>query len=125
MPNYRPQVFEVQSIEQAKAIILTPGGSSTDERWERETPVLAEQLTRELGIDPTHFVLDYGCGIGRLAKALIEMHPGCAVLGADISISMIQLAPGYVRSQRFCAFHPTLLDMLIAQGVCFDSAYSV
>src|SRR4051812_34509998 len=122
MPSYHPQVFEVANLEQAKKIILTPGGTSTDERWERETPVLAEQLTRELKITPEHVVLDYGCGVGRMAKALIEKHPGCTVLGADISLSMIQLAPRYVCSPRFCAFHPTLVDALIAQGLRFDAA---
>jgi SAM-dependent methyltransferase len=114
----------VQNVEQAKAIILTPGKVTTEQRWREETPVLAQQLTRELGITAEHLVLDYGCGIGRLAKALIEMH-GCRVIGADISLSMIQLAPRYVCSHRFGVFHPELLDMLIARGVRFDSAYAV
>ena len=81
-------------------------------------------MSRELGIAADHLVLDYGCGIGRLAKALIDMH-GCSVLGADISLSMIQLAPRYVCSHNFGAFHPTLLDTLIARGLRFDSAYAV
>src|SRR5437773_2528170 len=123
-PNYYPRVFEVQNMEQAKAIILTPEESTTEQRWREETPDVAEQLTRELGIAAGHLVLDYGCGIGRLAKALLEIHD-CRVIGVDISLSMIQLAPRYVCSQRFGVFHPMLLDTLIARGVRFDSAYAV
>lgn len=124
MPTYRPQVFEVQNLDQAKQIILTPQGSTTEERWQVETPVLAQQLARELAIAAGDFVLDYGCGVGRLAKAVIE-RCDCAVLGADISLSMIQLAPRYVCSHRFAVGHPELLDTLVARGLRFDSAYSV
>ena len=44
-------------------------------------------------------VLDYGCGVGRLAKAMIEAK-GCAVIGLDISARMRTLAQDYVASDR-------------------------
>src|SRR5437870_3609239 len=98
MHKYHPEIFVVSTIEQAKAIILTPEpGTTTEQRWAHETPILADQLLRDLAIQATDLVLDYGCGIGRLAKALIERRQ-CAIVGVDISVSMTQLAPGYTSS---------------------------
>ena len=42
--RYNPSVFEVRSIEEARRIALTDEGMPTDERWERETPYLGEEI---------------------------------------------------------------------------------
>ena len=122
---YRPQVFDVKDLEAARQIILTDEGEGSEIRWQHETPVVAGELTRELGLNGDSFVLDFGTGIGRLASALIRMHPGLSVAGVDISLSMIQLGPGYVRSQRYFAMHPSALDRLLAAGTRFDAAFAV
>lgn len=125
LPTYRPQIFDVQTLDQAKQIILTPEpGTTTEERWEKETRPLADEIARQLDIAARHVVLDYGAGIGRIAKELIARR-GCAIVGADISLGMLQLAPAYVRSARFSACHPSMLDPLISAGLRFDSAYAV
>lgn len=114
--TYRPQIFEVEDLESAKRIILTPEpGTTTEERWEDETPYLAAEIGKALGLDQASCVIDYGCGIGRVAKRLIERY-GCAVVGVDISLSMRQLAPAYVASDRFTACAPEMLDRMVAQG---------
>ena len=97
---YDPSVFEVGSLKQAKEIILTPEGIGTEERWERETPWLSDLIVDKLGITAEHTVLDYGCGVGRVARTLIE-RTGCRVIGVDISRTMRVLAPLYVDSPRF------------------------
>lgn len=124
--TYSPAVFDVSSTAAAMAIILTPEqGQDTDERWRRETPYLAEMIVRECKVTERSWVLDYGCGIGRLAKALIE-RTGCHVVGVDISPNMRQLALRYVASDRFVALSPTMLDGFVRDhGVRFDAALSV
>ena len=121
---YEPRVFDAATIAQAKRVILTAEASTTEERWAKETPYLAELAGSELRLGRRSVVLDYGCGIGRLAKALIERF-GCRVVGVDISASMRALAVGYVDSDRFFAAAPAMLDMLTERGVLVDAALAV
>jgi ubiquinone/menaquinone biosynthesis C-methylase UbiE len=121
-PVYSSSVFDVSSIPEAMAIILTPEGGSTDERWAKETPWAVNRLLETAGeLGPDSVVLDYGCGIGRIARELI-LSTGCRVVGADISPSMRALAHAYVASDRFLSCHP---DFLPALGISFDAAYAV
>ena len=92
---YDASVFDVANVDEAKRIILTPENSTTEERWQVETPYLAALITEHLPIDRGTLLLDYGCGIGRMSKALIE-RKRCKVVGADISASMRALAGAYV-----------------------------
>ena len=122
---YRPEVFNPKSLEEARRIILTPEPTvSTDERWETETPYLADALASHLGLRDGDLVLDYGCGIGRLSRALIA-DAGCALLGVDISASMRAYAQVYVESQRFAATSPEGLQRLTTCGLQVDHAYAV
>lgn len=123
--TYQPSVFDVRDVEEARRIILTPeSGTTTDERWARETPWLAARILEQFPLDERHAVLDFGCGLGRMSKALIEAS-GCCVVGVDLSTGMRQLAPGYVGSPRFAAIAPPMLDVLLARGMRFELALSI
>ena len=117
---FRPEVFDVSTIEQAKRIIVTPEtGTTTEERWEKETGYLVEDIGQHLAAMPDATVVDYGCGIGRVAKGLID-RGGCRVAGVDFSPSMRLLAPDYVLSDRFVVWSPDTLDKMIAKGYRAD-----
>ncbi|MDX2212377.1 MAG: methyltransferase domain-containing protein [Oculatellaceae cyanobacterium bins.114] len=121
---YKPEVFYVDTLDAAKGIILTPEqGTTTEERWQIETPYLAEQLGLELQPKPNDLILDFGCGIGRLAKEMIARYD-CLVLGVDMSQQMLQFAIDYVASPKFITCSPTALDRLIQNGLRVDHAYS-
>jgi SAM-dependent methyltransferase len=121
---YRPDIFDVGDLESAMDIILTAeSGTSTQERWELETPYLVEEIGRALRLDERSCVLDYGCGIGRVAKGLIA-HYNCFVIGVDISASMRQLALGYVQSDRFTTCSPEVFDRMAAAGLRVTDAYA-
>jgi 2-polyprenyl-3-methyl-5-hydroxy-6-metoxy-1,4-benzoquinol methylase len=91
----------------AKRIILTPeGGSRTIERWTIETPYLVRLIMDHVILDRNSLVLDYGCGIGRIAKELIRQ-TGCHVIGVDICPSMLSLTYPYVHSDNFSAISQT------------------
>ncbi len=122
--TYHPEVFDAQSMDYARAIILTGEGSTTDERWRTETPVVRDMIGQAIGLTADSLVVDYGCGVGRMAKALIERH-GCRVLGVDISPKMRALAVDYVGSPRFATCPPEMLDGLVAHGFTADAAISI
>lgn len=123
--TYNPGIFDVRTMEEAKAIILTPEAQSTDERWEKETEYLTSVLGTEFTpLGPKDVLLDYGCGVGRLAKALIQRY-GCTVVGVDISPSMRALAQVYVQSDRFITCSPDMFRTMVASGLRVDAAYAV
>ena len=99
---YYPDVFtDVVNLEHAKQLILTRDGDLTSEvRWEIETKFTVDTLLDSVLLDKNSVVLDYGCGVGRLSKALIE-RTDCAVVGVDMSEKMRELAVGYVDRPRF------------------------
>ena len=48
----------------------TPEDSTTEKRWEVETPYLGAMIVDHLALDQRSRVLDYGCGIGRSSKEI-------------------------------------------------------
>jgi len=123
---YYPEIFSVQNEQAARAIILTPEGpgADTDTRWMQETPFITKLLQTHLAPGPGDLILDYGCGIGRLAKELIQ-HCGCHVIGVDISPEMRRLSLDYVASPLFTAVSPEILDSMIAAGLRVNGAFSI
>ena len=72
--KYTPEIFEKKSMEEAKNIILTQEkGTTTAQRWELETPYITESILSKVSLTPQSLVLDFGCGIGRISKELIEI----------------------------------------------------
>ena len=114
--GYSPAIFHTSNLEAAKAVILNPvPDMTTDQRWEVETQNLVAALAGVMKLDKQSRILDYGCGIGRVAKALIDRYD-CSVVGVDISAEMRQLAVEYVKSDRFTVCEPADLDRMIAEG---------
>jgi SAM-dependent methyltransferase len=110
--DYYPSVFNVQTIPDAKRIILTPDNNGDPEqRWQHETPATLKHFDK-LQINSGYPVLDYGCGIGRLSKLLIDHDADAFVVGVDISRNMRALAGTYVNSDRFAAMPARMLRQL-------------
>lgn len=106
--KYDPSCFNVGDEEAARGIILTPeGGLTTDERWERETPYLMSLMSQMEGLGRDSVVLDYGCGIGRLSRELIDRYD-CHCLGWDTSPSMRALGTDYISSPNYVAMDPKM-----------------
>lgn len=116
--NYDPRIFIQDTLEHAQAIILTPEqGLTTQQRWERETEWLA---TRIKFPSPMPLLIDYGCGVGRIAK-LFE-NP---VLGIDISPTMRQQAIEYVYRAGFATTHSPMLRMMVEAGLRAQGATAI
>ena len=124
--RYYPEIFSKPDLDSAKQIILTDEGpgAGTEARWATETPYVLGLIERAVGLRQDMVVLDYGCGVGRMAKAMIEAS-GCSVIGLDISDDMLRLAVDYVGSDRFIAVTPAQFDTLCRAGLRVDAAISV
>lgn len=120
--RYDPaRYMDVENVNQAIEIILSPTeGMTAQQRWSDETPALMRIIERHVLRDT--MVIDYGCGIGRLVKPLIE-NLECRVIGIDISSSMRAMATSLVKSPYFCAMDPEMFDLI--GGVRCASAISV
>ena len=88
--SYFSRVFDVVTFEQAKNIVLTPDPKDT-EKFVKETNFLVEEIAKLNLITDSSTVLDFGCGMGRVSKKLIEEF-NCKVYGTDISDSMLTFA---------------------------------
>jgi SAM-dependent methyltransferase len=125
--QYFPQVFIPQNIEHAKEIILST--DPTGEKWIRETDATAMAIRHALQraqvpLTEQSLLLDYGCGIGRVAKKMIELS-GCTVLGLDISPGMLYCSLPYVNSDRFIPCPQNRIRALAADGLKVDAAMAI
>ena len=122
--RYNPGIFSVNTIDEAKRIILTKESEDgPEERWQKETPVIMSMLKDGWCLCSGKVVVDYGCGIGRISKELCNL--GCHVVGVDISPEMRKLAVEYVNEQRFIAVSPRLFDDMLGRGFQADYACAI
>ncbi len=104
--TYWPEFFNPVSLEDARRIILTPEDDlTTDDRWKLEHPYFMQLIGEQLNITEDSVIVDYGCGIGRMAKELIDKYK-CKVVGVDIAPNMRALSLMYVNSDNFTVMHP-------------------
>lgn len=121
-PIYSPSIFDQVNIEVAKEVVLSPeNGVSTQTRWDSETPWLLNLISKH--IKPNGLIVDYGCGVGRLAGPLVNH--GYPVIGVDISSAMRQHATSLIANERFVAMTPAMLDQLVGIGVKADCVLAV
>ncbi len=121
--TYDPSIFmDIATVDDAVRVILTPeDGMTSAHRWKAEAPYLMTLLKKHIFNGAT--VLDYGCGIGRMAKPMIEDHC-CDVIGVDISANMRALATSCLGGENFIAVHPRMLDVYFSPGFA-DAAIAV
>lgn len=120
---YWPEFFDAVDFEGAKDIILSGHEQLTQaQRWATESDYLLDLIDKQVDLGPHSVILDYGCGVGRLSKALIDRYD-CTVVGADISYRMRSLANDYVQREKFFCLHPHQLKRLGHQWA--DMALSV
>jgi len=103
--TYITQAFDVFSLEQAKNVVLCPDPKNPN-KFQHETDFVVDWLKKNTKISSDSVVLDYGCGMGRIAKSLIS-RVGCRVIGLDISYSMLMYAMVYMSDIDVSKFTPT------------------
>lgn len=119
---YSPDAFNADTLDKAKQLSLLSGTPIPEKvRWDDEVKMLCGTMARELMLRKGDLILDYGCGVGRLARELCSL--GCDVVGVDISPSMRRYAMEYVNAPgHFVALAPEELLLLVNKGLRCDHA---
>jgi ubiquinone/menaquinone biosynthesis C-methylase UbiE len=119
---YNPDFFNPDNIDSAKRIVLGYGLAETESKWEVETEWNMKLFKQKQFLNKNSIVLDWGVGIGRLSKAMIETF-GCQVVGVDINKNMISHALDYVNSDNFTAM--TVTEFMENNTIEFTNAIAV
>jgi ubiquinone/menaquinone biosynthesis C-methylase UbiE len=91
----KADIFSQPSLEASKQVILTTyAGYDSELRWELETAEEVSVLERL--IPPIGKVCDFGIGIGRISKPLLEDMPGISIVGIDSSPAMLDYCRAYM-----------------------------
>lgn len=93
------EAFEPETLANAKNVVLSPDPSNPY-KFESETRTLVEVILNAGLITENSRVLDFGCGMGRIARELINT-VGCKVIGLEQTTIMLNHAIEYVNSDNF------------------------
>ncbi len=96
---YIRETFMPKTLDDAKHIALS-GDPHDPHKFQEETDYLISLLREHALVHEHARVLDFGCGMGRVAKALIKVF-GVRVTGVDTSSEMRYFAHQYVADPRF------------------------
>lgn len=119
--TYNPEFFNSGDLADAKRIVLGHGISETSHKWEVETQWIELLFKRNNFINRNSIVLDFGVGVGRLSKMMIDAFD-CTVVGVDISEKMLNHATEYVGNSKFI---PMTIDELKITELAFTNAIAV
>jgi len=116
-------LFKPQSFEDGQhGVVGDCNGIPMAVRYKEETPLFAKKI---LGAIDGPRILDYGCGVGRIAKEILKQDPCRLVVGVDESQEMMAFALMDVQSPQFTAVPPQIIDKEIGGAEYFDGAYLV
>jgi ubiquinone/menaquinone biosynthesis C-methylase UbiE len=117
---YIKEVFDVTTFEHAKHVVLT-SDPDNPKKFENETNFLVDEIRKQNIITMDSTVLDFGCGMGRVSKKLIDTFD-CNIIGVDISNTMLTFANIYIsKPKKFKSMNsyniPDTIDVAISTFV--------
>lgn len=122
---YHPQVFDPNSLDEAKQLSAPmPDGVTEENYWEKLPYWLMANMGKISHMKKSQIILDYGCGIGRLAKQFCNEK--VYIIGVDPSSKMRKYTEEYVKNHvYFTAMSPEFFTRLVESGFRVDHAYIV
>ena len=102
--------FKAGNIDEGKhSVVGDCNGHTCEERWRVETPIFARAILSYLP-EGARTIIDYGCGVGRLAAEILKQNKLVTVIGVDASRDELNLAKQYVNDSRFIPILPEELE---------------
>jgi SAM-dependent methyltransferase len=115
--RYIHEVFSPLSFDEAKHVVLTSDPNDPN-KFERETDFFINVMATELYIDNNTTIHDFGCGMGRISKKIIERFD-CNVIGTDLSERMLTFATLYIsKPNKFSSMREYINNNSIDIAVC-------
>lgn len=99
---YLKIAFNADNLDSAKNVVLTPDHNFPN-KFEEETKYLIDTIISKNIITNNSKVVDFGCGMGRISRELINAFD-CNVVGIDISEDMRRLSKEYVNNDKFSVY---------------------
>ena len=111
-------LFKSRTFEEGKHSVTGDcNGLSMATRWELETPIFAREINKHIGKE-VFTVLDYGTGVGRIAKELMKLNEKITVIGVDDSSDQLKQAKEYINHNRFLPMLPHELGQTVDLCYC-------
>ncbi len=115
-------LFKPKTLEEGRNCVVGDcNGYTMEQRWELETPLFVYEIVKH--IPQNGKVMDYGCGVGRLAKAIMDLRKDVIVYGVDESQDMLDRAKEYISSDSFIPL--TVEQASVDQSMSMDCVYSI
>lgn len=112
------KLFKPASFDEGReAVVGHCNGIPMAERWDAETPAFATSILKHLEAGQAT-LLDYGCGVGRLAKEILKQNNDVKVIGVDDSSDQRRLSKIYVADERYRALPPEQLNESVDLAYC-------
>lgn len=112
-------LFKSKNFEEGRhSVVGDCNGIPMDVRWKEETPAFAKKILSYASNVPGFTILDYGCGVGRLAKEILNQNKTVTVIGLDDSQDQLNLAKEYVNDSRFIPVLPYQLNQKVDLVYC-------
>ena len=105
-------MFNPNNLDEGKGMVVGDCNDiPTEKRWKVETPIFKEIIFKQMG--NAKVIVDYGCGVGRLAREIIDNNKDIEkVIGIDSSRKMLEVAKQYVLSERFIPVHTSEINSI-------------
>jgi ADP-heptose:LPS heptosyltransferase/SAM-dependent methyltransferase len=112
------RLFKPASMQEGMETVAGAcNGIPKEQRWAEETPAFAREILQLLPPDGAT-ILDYGCGMGRIAKEILQQNGKVTVIGVDDSGEELALARTYVDTPRFITMKPQELNEPVDLAFC-------
>lgn len=99
-------LFKAQTFEEGKHQVAGDcNGFTMQQRWDAETPEFAKKILSFVN-DEKSKILDYGVGVGRLAKEILKQNDKVFITGIDASQGMLNQAEKYIADYNFIPLLP-------------------
>lgn len=98
--------FEVGNFaDGVHSVVGDCNGYTAQQRFDLETPIFSKAINSHIEKDHK-VILDYGCGVGRIAREILRINKTVNIIGLDASKDERRLANEYVSSDRFKTIEP-------------------